>query len=625
MSIALDVERRVLLWPASCTDVAWDIQNIQQIYFNDDATVGMGETTVCSPGFTGYHPTAHFLIDVGEATTGDVVAPIIVPASMPWLYYSFVTLIMLTVGVSLPGKWWAAWRDRAARYLTLPDLDRAWTSPETGKNLALALMMTLFAFLWYNNAWISDDAMITMRSVRNLVEGNGIIWNPNERVQTFTHPLWFFVLSAAYFITRNLFYTTLAVGLVLSATAIYTVGRAARTTLALAVVPLLLLSQAFVDYTSSGLENSLSYLLMVLIFLRYLDEKYDTALFTLMALAFLTRMDYAVLLLPAALMAWWRIGFRVRPLLIPVGMVIAWFAFSTFYFGFPLPNTFLAKMATDYPTYQYADRFWAYVMASIEIDPMTLALIATGVVLPIAARSRAWVISLGLAMYMAYVWRIGGDFMVGRYFAVPAICAALALVVVFNTARVPVQARQWTLLALFSLGLFVGSPFDTRRENDANHRINPERAFVVTDEQGYYFQRSSLSNWHTRIPERDLTDEDLSGVILPRCSVGRHGLEDQDVYVLDFCALGSAYLARVPAIQTPDRYIGHSRRHMPLGLQDWISGESGTLADPELERYFNDIRLVISGPLFSEERMRAIWRVNFGEYDYNRLPFITDF
>lgn len=38
--------------------------------------------------------------------------------------------------------------------------------------------------------WLSDDQMIAMRYARNLAEGHGLVWNPGERVEGFSNPLW---------------------------------------------------------------------------------------------------------------------------------------------------------------------------------------------------------------------------------------------------------------------------------------------------------------------------------------------------------------------------------------------------------------------------------------------------
>ncbi len=42
-----------------------------------------------------------------------------------------------------------------------------------------------------------DDGMISMRYASNLVHGHGLVWNPGERVEGFTNPLWVLVMAVA--------------------------------------------------------------------------------------------------------------------------------------------------------------------------------------------------------------------------------------------------------------------------------------------------------------------------------------------------------------------------------------------------------------------------------------------
>ncbi len=48
--------------------------------------------------------------------------------------------------------------------------------------------------------WVSDDAFITFRYVKNFVAGNGIVYNVGEYAEGYTHFLWLMILSAAKFI-----------------------------------------------------------------------------------------------------------------------------------------------------------------------------------------------------------------------------------------------------------------------------------------------------------------------------------------------------------------------------------------------------------------------------------------
>ena len=52
------------------------------------------------------------------------------------------------------------------------------------------MLLVALAAVLVRCAWIGDDGYISLRVVLNLVEGRGLTWNVDERVQVFTHPLW---------------------------------------------------------------------------------------------------------------------------------------------------------------------------------------------------------------------------------------------------------------------------------------------------------------------------------------------------------------------------------------------------------------------------------------------------
>ena len=113
--------------------------------------------------------------------------------------------------------------------------NKALTHPEKNKNNKRILIFLIFIFvcLIIKSAWVCDDAYISFRTVYNFVNGYGLTWNIAERVQGFTHPLWLFVLSIFYFITREPFYTTVFVSLAFSIAAVIWFGfRLAKSTVA---------------------------------------------------------------------------------------------------------------------------------------------------------------------------------------------------------------------------------------------------------------------------------------------------------------------------------------------------------------------------------------------------------
>ncbi len=205
-----------------------------------------------------------------------------------------------------------------------------------------------------------DDAYITFRYARNLIAGNGFVFNPGERVLGTTTPLFTLVLAAAAlpfgasaapfpviaFVLASLF--DLGVCVTLAALG-RTFGRPAAglvAALAWAIAP------SSVTFAIGGLETSLFVLVLALAFLSHVRGR---PLLTgiLCGLAALTRPDA---LIPVALIAadaLWRAvrapRDRWRPFLrfaVPlVALSLAWAAFAWFYFGALIPQSMLAKSA----------------------------------------------------------------------------------------------------------------------------------------------------------------------------------------------------------------------------------------------------------------------------------------
>jgi arabinofuranosyltransferase len=86
-----------------------------------------------------------------------------------------------------------------------------------GAGLASLCLLLLFSYVFLANAWLGDDAYITFRVVWNAVNGHGLTFNPGERVQAYTHPLWMMLLTVAHGVTREFLFTTLALSWALCA------------------------------------------------------------------------------------------------------------------------------------------------------------------------------------------------------------------------------------------------------------------------------------------------------------------------------------------------------------------------------------------------------------------------
>lgn len=65
-----------------------------------------------------------------------------------------------------------------------------------------ALIVGVVAFIvGYQRRWMSDDGLIVLRTVRNLLAGNGPVFNVGERVEANTSTLWQYLITAGHLIT----------------------------------------------------------------------------------------------------------------------------------------------------------------------------------------------------------------------------------------------------------------------------------------------------------------------------------------------------------------------------------------------------------------------------------------
>ena len=167
----------------------------------------------------------------------------------------------------------------------------------------------IFLYTVLFSSWIGDDAAITFRQIWNFVTGNGIVFNYESRVQVFTHPLWFIVLSGFVKITGELYLTTSIISIVFSMLSVLILlsiefNSKNDRVLLIPITSFLLFSWSFVDYMTSGLENPLSYFLTSLLLLTFTSinwRNYYSFIFFLISLLVLNRIDYVIIFFPLAI------------------------------------------------------------------------------------------------------------------------------------------------------------------------------------------------------------------------------------------------------------------------------------------------------------------------------------
>src|SRR4029453_14499088 len=111
------------------------------------------------------------------------------------------------------------------------------------------------------------------------------------------------------------------------------------------ILLLLSTSSSFISFSTSGLENPLAHLLLVLFFVTAFKEPASLArLWLLGALVTLNRMDHALLVLPALGLSLVRRPVAWRSVALGLAPLVAWLIFALVYYGFAYPNTAYAKL-----------------------------------------------------------------------------------------------------------------------------------------------------------------------------------------------------------------------------------------------------------------------------------------
>ncbi len=488
-------------------------------------------------------------------------------------------------------------------------------APTHNDKLGITLATAAYAVtiaVFIKNAWVTEDAYIIFRSVEQVVAGNGPVWNPHERVQAFTSPLWFGVLVLTRIVSSNLYLNTIVVSFALWLLTVRNLRLLAPNRVAFALgCVLCVASSAFLDYTSSGLENILAFALIATFLLqvvrlhRNTPHPPDTLRYLFRAsvvfgLIAVTRHDLVPLVLPPAAFLVWShrsVLSARKSFTLAVAATLplaAWTLFSLVYYGFPWPNTAYAKLNTGIDRADLVVQGLRYVQVSFQQDPITPVTVVAALLVTLF-RTRHTVyrfIGLGVLLNLSYVIWIGGDFMAGRFLSYSYLVAVVLLMLELPRVSLPMRrdlglrnrstarARQRTLTATVLAGTAVAAYTVTFHHTPLNCwrpslKHGPE-LFGVQSERAHY-PDTSLRNYLSRDPEV---------AIWPYHYFARFGLElfhspervhvaggigmtgyiaGTDKIIVDYYALADPLLARLPVRDPKNWRIGHFRRVLPDG------------------------------------------------------------
>jgi len=346
--------------------------------------------------------------------------------------------------------------------------------------VSVAVVAVLFAWGSWQRRWIADDGLIVLRTVRNLLAGNGPVFNQGERVEANTSTAWTYLMYAGSWVggPMRMEYVALALALFLSVLGVALLmlgagrlyapslrGRRAIMLPAGAMVYIALPPAR--DFATSGLESglTLAYLgllwWMMVCWSQPVRGRPDSRVFV-GALAFVA--GFSVLVRPElALMGGLALimmliaarSWRRRLLVVVAGgfLPVAYEIFRMGYYGLLVPGTALAKDAAGDKWSQgmiYLSNFnapYAVWIPVVLLLPLGALLIAArrrpSFLRPVlapdygrlarAVQSPPAVVAFVLVsgLLQGFYWiRQGGDFMHARVLLAPVFCLLAPVAVI---------------------------------------------------------------------------------------------------------------------------------------------------------------------------------------------------
>lgn len=313
---------------------------------------------------------------------------------------------------------------------------------DTGHGFAgfiLVLGIGILFFQILQHASISEDAYITFRTVDQFAQGNGLRWNAADRVQVYTHPLWMLLHIPLYMAADNIAIVSFTLSVICAALAVWlpltTFAYPPLLSLVAFIVPLTL-SRTFIDYSTSGFENTLLHALFAwagLILLRLREHPRFWYFISLcVALSLTTRLDTIIFYAPLGLyllVTQWR-SIRWRQALAGLAPLVAWESFSLFYYGFLFPNTKYVKLDNGYDRLEALHRGVLYFLNLLAVDALSVVwlMLAGLLTLWMINRYRStgqdicgiyFSLGAGILCYALYVMYIGGYFVFGKSWSLP--------------------------------------------------------------------------------------------------------------------------------------------------------------------------------------------------------------
>jgi hypothetical protein len=296
--------------------------------------------------------------------------------------------------------------------------------------LVLAAALAAVHVLSFRSSGPIDDELIVWRYARNWIEGQGLVFNPGERVEGFTSPLWTMIVAAGLAMGLPPEPTGLTVALLGAVAAVVAVGLAWRVlhpdTRWFAPALLLAASPALAWHAAAGLGTApMAGLVAVWLWLwleAVQSERPATGAAVALGLAGLMRTEAVLFALPFVVAEVRRR--RALPALLSLLPALGWLAFRLAYYGRWLPVTYHVKHLPLAHELKFGLVYLGVCTLTTGIGLLVLAALPNLLRPHSPARAPVRAASAGLVLFVGYVVWVGGDFLELARFFVPAFPVA---------------------------------------------------------------------------------------------------------------------------------------------------------------------------------------------------------
>jgi arabinofuranosyltransferase len=444
----------------------------------------------------------------------------------------------------------------------------------------------------------NDDAFISFRFARNLSSGNGLVFNPGERVEGYTNFLWVVLIAVSYPVVNPIL-ASKGLGLICNLILLFNFSWflfKLHKSACLFPIIFTALNASLIIWSMRGLETSMFTMFMWLSYTSAATAARNTSARFYVYHGLLTAL--AVFTRPEGLLA-----FMFLPIMIGVrrkscsnrrlaisacaaaSLIIPYLIWKQIYFSTIIPNTFYAKTGASIPVIW---RGVAYIIQGWGIlESALLILTFFGLFLYKDRSLHVYRIHLALSLFVivfiVYILAVGGDSLGPDRFLAPLIpfVSAGAFLTILQTCQK--FKYSYILVAATAIGVFLAlwnaapilnfyrSPDVFSFEKEARHR-------------GTIVGRC--------LAEHTSPDQSIATSIIGRIPYY------SNLYTMDVFGLIDPYIARQQAPGMGTGAAGHEKSDWEYTLSrkpDFITGQELIAAPPRESDWLKRIRISLHG------------------------------